>query len=76
MLQRSLIPLACATVVLVVLAIVTLTAGDRGVSRAAPNVRAFPSLAGKLDDVASVTVERQGQIRSGDCGSDCRQAAL
>jgi hypothetical protein len=68
--QRSLIPLACATVVLIVLAIVTLTAGDRGVSRAAPNVRAFPALAGKLDDVASVTVELQGStmtfIRDGD----------
>jgi hypothetical protein len=68
--QRSLIPLACATAVLVVLAIVTLTAGDRGVSRAAPNVRAFPALAGKLSDVASVTVERQGStmtfIRDGD----------
>ena len=68
--QRSLIPLACATMVLVVLAIVTLTARDRGVSRAAPNVRAFPALAGKLDDVASVTVERQGStmtfIRDGD----------
>ena len=68
--QRSLISLACATVVLVVLAIVTLTVGDRGVSRAAPNVRAFPALAGKLGDVASVTVERQGStmtfIRDGD----------
>ena len=68
--QRSLIPLACATVVLVVLAIVTLTVGDRGVSRAAPNVRAFPALADKLSDVASVTVERQGStmtfIRDGD----------
>lgn len=68
--QRSLIPLACATVVLVVLAIVALVTGDHGVSRAAPNLRAFPALAAQLGDVASVTVSRDGStmtfIRDGD----------
>jgi hypothetical protein len=68
--QRSVLPLACATVVLVVLAIVTLATGDRGVSRAAPNVRAFPALADRLGDVASVAVSRDGStmtfIRNGD----------
>jgi Domain of unknown function (DUF4340) len=68
--KRHLIPLAVATVVLVALAIVTLAVGDRGVSRAAPGERAFPALAGKLGDVASVTVSRNGStmtfIRDGD----------
>jgi Domain of unknown function (DUF4340) len=68
--QRSLIPLVTATVVLVALAIVSVTTGDRGVSRAGPGVRAFPALAGKLGEVASVTVSRSGAtmtfIRDGD----------
>lgn len=53
---RSLILLASATVVLVALAIVVLASGDRGVSRAAPGERAFPDLAAKLGNIASVTV--------------------
>ena len=68
--QRSLISLACATVVLVVLAMVALVTGDHGVSRAAPNLRAFPALAAQVGDVASVTVSRDGStmtfIRDGD----------
>ena len=68
--KRHLIPLAAATVVLVALAIATLAVGDRGVSRAAPGERAFPGLAGKLGDVASITVSRNGStmtfIRDGD----------
>src|SRR5215469_13148811 len=68
--KRHLIPLAVATAVLVALAIVTLAVGDRGVSRAAPGERAFPALAGKLADVASVTVSRNDStmtfIRDGD----------
>ena len=68
--KRSLILLASATVVLVVIAIVVLASGDRGVSRAAPGQPAFPALAAKLGDVASVTVSRNGTtmtlIRDGD----------
>src|SRR5437868_12981947 len=68
--SRSLILLASATVVLVAIAIVVLAFGDRGVSRAAPGQPAFPALAAKLDDVASVTVSRNGTtmtfIRDGD----------
>lgn len=58
--SRSLILLASATVVLVAIAIVVLASGDRGVSRAAPGEPAFPALAAKLGDVASVTVSRDG----------------
>jgi uncharacterized protein DUF4340 len=58
--KRHLIPLAAATAVLVMLAIAALATGDRGVSRAAPGVRAFPSLAASLGDVASVSVVRNG----------------
>jgi hypothetical protein len=68
--KRHLIPLAVATAVLVALAIVTLAVGDRGVSWAAPGERAFPALAGRLGDVASVMVSRNGStmtfIRDGD----------
>ena len=68
--SRSLILLASATVVLVAIAIVVLASGDRGVSRAAPGQPAFPALAAKLGDVASVTVSRNGTtmtlIRDGD----------
>jgi hypothetical protein len=68
--SRSLILLASATAVLVAIAIVMLASGDRGVSRAAPGQPAFPALAAKLGDVASVTVSRNGTtmtlIRDGD----------
>jgi Domain of unknown function (DUF4340) len=58
--SRSLILLASATAVLVAIAIVALASGDRGISRAAPGQPAFPALAAKLGDVASVTVSRGG----------------
>jgi hypothetical protein len=68
--SRSLILLASATAVLVAIAIVVLASGDRGVSRAAPSQPAFPALAAKLGDVASVTVSHSGatmtMIRDGD----------
>jgi hypothetical protein len=68
--SRSLILLASATVVLVAIATIVLASGDRGVSRAAPGQPAFPALAAKLGDVASVTVSRNGMtmtlIRDGD----------
>jgi len=68
--SRSLILLASATVILVAIAIVVLASGDRGVSRATPGQPAFPALAAKLGDVASVTVSRNGTtmtlIRDGD----------
>jgi len=67
---RSLLLLASATVVLVVLATVVLASGDRGVSRVAPGERAFPALAAKLGEVTSVAVSRNGTtmtlIRDGD----------
>src|SRR5207237_8068860 len=47
-----------------------LACGDRGISRAAPRQPAFPALAAKLGDIASVTVSREGTtmtfIRDGD----------
>jgi uncharacterized protein DUF4340 len=68
--KRHLISLTAATVVLVGLAIAVLAAGDRGVSRAAPGERAFPALAARLGDVASVMVVRNGSdltfVRDGD----------
>jgi hypothetical protein len=68
--KRSLILLAAATTALVLLAIVALATGDRGVSRAEPGERAFSALAAKLGDVASVTILRNGStvtlIRDGD----------
>ncbi len=68
--KRSLILLASATVVLVALAIAALASGDRGVSRAAPGERAFPALAAKLGEVASVALSRDGSsltfVRDGD----------
>jgi Domain of unknown function (DUF4340) len=68
--KRSFILLIAMTVVLVAVAIVVLASADRGVSRAAPGARAFPSLAPKLGEVASVTVTRNGTtltlIRDGD----------
>jgi hypothetical protein len=67
---RSLLSLAIATVVLVVLAIVVLATGDRGVNRAAPGEPAFPALAARLGDVSSVAVSSNGStmtlIRDGD----------
>ena len=67
---RSLILLAYATAALVAIAIVVLASGDRGVSHAAPGQSAFPALAARLGDVASVTVSRDGTtmtlIRDGD----------
>ena len=68
--KRHLIPLAVATLVLVAVAVATLATGDRGVSLAAPGMRALPTLAGKLADVASVSVVHNGStvtlIRDGD----------
>jgi Domain of unknown function (DUF4340) len=68
--KRNLTLLASATIILVALAIFALASGDRGVSRAAPGERAFPALAEKLGEVASVTVSRNGStmtlIRDGD----------
>jgi hypothetical protein len=68
--SRSLILLASATVVLVAIAIVVLAPGDHDVSRAAPDQPAFPALAAKLGEVASVTMSRNGTtitlIRDGD----------
>jgi hypothetical protein len=67
---RSLILLASATAALAVIAIAVLASSDRGVSRAAPGQSAFPALAARLGDVASVTVSRDGTtmtlIRDGD----------
>jgi uncharacterized protein DUF4340 len=68
--QRGLILLAAATAVLVVLAAVAIATGDRTVSRAAPGARAFPELAAKLGDVASVGIKRKALsltfVRDGD----------
>ena len=68
--KRGLILLAAATVALVVLAIVAIATGDRGVSRAAPGERAFPALAAKLGDVGSVGIKRNALsltfVRDGD----------
>jgi Domain of unknown function (DUF4340) len=58
--KRSLIPLAAATVVLVVVAAVALATGGYSVNRAGPDQRALPGLADKLGDVASVSVRRGG----------------
>jgi hypothetical protein len=68
--KRHLILLASVTVVLVAMAIVALASGNHGVSRAAPSERAFPALAARLGDVASVTLLRNGStvtvVRDGD----------
>jgi hypothetical protein len=62
--------LSAATAALVVLAIVAIATGDRGVSRAAPGERAFPALASKLGDVGSVGIKRNTLsltfVRDGD----------
>src|SRR5438132_3222633 len=68
--SRSLILLASATAAPVAIAVVVLASGDRGVSRAAPGQPAFPTLAAKPGEVASVAVSRNGTtmtlIRDGD----------
>jgi Domain of unknown function (DUF4340) len=68
--KRGLILLATATLVLVALAVVAITTGDRTVSRAAPGEAALPALAGKLGEVASVGVKRGALeltfVRDGD----------
>jgi len=68
--KRHLIPFAAATVVLVAIAIAALATGERGVSRAAPGMRALPALAQRLGDVASVSVVHNGStvtlLRDGD----------
>jgi Domain of unknown function (DUF4340) len=68
--KRGLILLAAATVAFVVPAIVAIATGDRGVSRAAPGERAFPTLAAKLGDVGSVGIKRNALsltfVRDGD----------
>jgi hypothetical protein len=68
--KRGLILLAAAALALVVLAVVAIATGDRGVSRAAPGARAFPALAEKLGDVSSVGIKRNALsltfVRDGD----------
>jgi hypothetical protein len=68
--KQGLILLAAATLALVVLAIVAIATGDRGVSRAAPGERAFPALAARLGDVDSVGIKRNALsltfVRDGD----------
>jgi len=68
--QRGLILLTAATLALIVLAIIAIASGDRGVSRAAPGERAFPTLANKLGDVGSVGLKRNALsltfVRDGD----------
>ncbi|HTV46189.1 MAG TPA: DUF4340 domain-containing protein [Stellaceae bacterium] len=58
--RRSLIPLAAVTLVMVAVAVAALATGGEGVSRAGPDQRALPGLAGELAQVASVAVERRG----------------
>jgi hypothetical protein len=68
--QRGLTLLSVTTLIFVVLAVVTIATGDRGVSRAAPGERAFPALASELDDVTSVGLKRDTLaltfVRDGD----------
>jgi uncharacterized protein DUF4340 len=68
--KKGLILLAAATVALVVLAIIALATGDRGVSRATPGARALPALAARLGEVASVGLARSDLtltfVRDGD----------
>jgi hypothetical protein len=68
--KRGLIILAAATLAVVVLAVVAIATGDRGISRVAPGERAFPALAAKLGDVGSVEVKRKALsltfVRDGD----------
>lgn len=68
--KRNLILLAAATAVMVVLAVVALATGGYAVNHAGPDRRAFPGLAGKVGEVASVAVQRPGLnltfVREGD----------
>jgi Domain of unknown function (DUF4340) len=68
--KRGLIILGAATLALMVLAVVAIATGDRGVSRAAPGERALPALAAKLGDVDSVGIKRSALsltfVRVGD----------
>ena len=68
--KRSLILLAAATAVMVVLAVVALATGGYAVNHAGPDRRAFPGLAGKVGEVMSVAVQRPGLsltfVRQGD----------
>jgi hypothetical protein len=63
--KRHLISLAVATLALVAIAI-----GERGLSRAAPGMRALPALAQRLGDVVSVSIVHNGStvtlLRDGD----------
>jgi hypothetical protein len=68
--KRSLILLAAATAVLAALAIVALATGGYEVSRAGIDRRALPAVAGRLGEVASVEIRRNGLdltfVRDGD----------
>jgi hypothetical protein len=68
--KRGFILLAAATLALLILAIVAIASGDRGVSRAAPGERALPALAAKLGEVGSVGIKRNALsltfVRDGD----------
>src|SRR6516225_5582291 len=68
--KQGLVILAAATLALVVLAVVAVATGNRGVSRAAPGERALPALATKLGDVGSVGIKRNALsltfVRDGD----------
>jgi hypothetical protein len=68
--KQGLIILAAATLALVVLAVVAIVTGDRGVSRAAPGERALPALSAKLDDIGAVGIKRSALsltfVRDGD----------
>ena len=68
--KQGLILLAAATLALVVLAVVAIATGDRGVSRAVPGERALPGLATRLGDVGSVAIKRNALsltfVRDGD----------
>jgi Domain of unknown function (DUF4340) len=68
--KRSLTLLVAAAAVLVAVAIAALATGGSGVSRAKSDQTAFPGLGDKLNQVASVAVERAGLnltfVRDGD----------
>jgi Domain of unknown function (DUF4340) len=57
---RGLIILVATTAVFVALAIAALASGDRYAVNAPTNRAAFPALAGELDQVASVSLQRKG----------------
>jgi len=68
--RRSLLFLIAATAVMVVLAAIALATSGAAVDRAGTDQRALPALAGRLGDVASVAVQRNGLdltfVRDGD----------